>query len=87
MLLNISQTWLSLEFIEGPGGELRMYLEGLAGAENVQKYVEENPIGNRPITESNPSWRFYLEVINACSSPERPPTRPTFNWQGYRWRQ
>lgn len=71
----------------GPGGELRMYLEGLAGAENVQKYVAENPIGSRPITENNPSWRFYLQVIHACTSPERPPPRPTFHWQGYRWRQ
>lgn len=67
----------------GPGGELRMYLEGLAMAENVQKYVEENPIGNRPITENSPSWRFYLEVIHACSSPESSP-RPTFHWKGYR---
>ncbi|XP_050376915.1 uncharacterized protein LOC126794287 [Argentina anserina] len=27
----------------GPGGDIRTYLEGLARAENAQKYVEQNP--------------------------------------------
>ncbi|KAK7411327.1 hypothetical protein VNO78_02760 [Psophocarpus tetragonolobus] len=47
----------------GPGGDLRVYLEGLATAENVQKYVSENPFGQRPIRETNPSWRYYRRVI------------------------
>ncbi|XP_004299292.1 PREDICTED: uncharacterized protein LOC101310125 [Fragaria vesca subsp. vesca] len=47
----------------GPGGDIRSYLEGLAMAENVQKYVEQNPYGQQPITESNPSWNFYRRVI------------------------
>ncbi|KAL3824733.1 hypothetical protein ACJIZ3_020762 [Penstemon smallii] len=52
----------------GPGGELRVYLEGLAMAENVQEYVKQNPFGQRPITEKNLSWGFYLKVIEAASS-------------------
>ncbi|KAK9926138.1 hypothetical protein M0R45_023383 [Rubus argutus] len=47
----------------GPGGDIRSYLEGLAMVENVQKYVEHNPFGQRPITKSNPSWNFYRRVI------------------------
>ncbi|RDX76010.1 hypothetical protein CR513_44041, partial [Mucuna pruriens] len=49
----------------GPGGNLRVYLEGLAMAENVQKYVAENPFGQRPIRETNPSWAYYRKVIEA----------------------
>lgn len=49
----------------GPGGDLRVYLERLAMAENVQTYVSENPFGQRPIRESNPSWIYYRRVIDA----------------------
>lgn len=52
----------------GPGGDLRVYLEGLASANNVQRYVELNPFGQRPITETNLSWKFYRKVINASAS-------------------
>ncbi|KAI9174547.1 hypothetical protein LWI28_018993 [Acer negundo] len=48
----------------GPGGDLRVYLEGLAAAENVQEYVQQNPFGQRAITESNPSWGFYSKIID-----------------------
>ncbi|XP_059299848.1 uncharacterized protein LOC132052361 isoform X1 [Lycium ferocissimum] len=51
--------------LAGPGGDLRVYLEGLSMAENVQKYVESNPFGQRPITEKNASWRYYRKVIAA----------------------
>ncbi|KAJ8560572.1 hypothetical protein K7X08_022432 [Anisodus acutangulus] len=51
----------------GPGGDLRVYLEGLSMAENVQKYVESNPFGQRPITENNASWRYYRKVIAAAT--------------------
>lgn len=47
----------------GEGGDLRVYLEGLAEAENVQRYVEKNPFGQRAITERNLSWKFYSRVI------------------------
>ncbi|MED6130592.1 hypothetical protein PIB30_002185 [Stylosanthes scabra] len=49
----------------GPGGELRVYLEGLAEAENVQEYVASHPFGQDPITEAHPSWNFYHEVTEA----------------------
>lgn len=51
----------------GPEGDLRLYLEGLSMAENVQKYVESNPFGQRPITEKNVSWRYYCKVIEAAT--------------------
>ncbi|KAL3343096.1 hypothetical protein AABB24_026916 [Solanum stoloniferum] len=51
----------------GPEGDLRIYLEGLSMAENVQKYVESNPFGQRPITEKNVSWRYYCKVIEATT--------------------
>ncbi|KAG4392527.1 hypothetical protein AAZX31_04G147200 [Glycine max] len=49
----------------GPGGDLRVYLKGLAKAENVQNYVSENPFGQRPIREANPSWVYYRRVIES----------------------
>lgn len=48
----------------GPGGDLRTYLEGVYTAENVQKYVEQNPFGQKPISESSPSWKFYRKIID-----------------------
>ncbi|XP_057460017.1 uncharacterized protein LOC130750431 [Actinidia eriantha] len=54
----------------GPGGDLRVYLEGLALADDVQKYVELNPFGQRPITKTNLSWSFYLKIIGTTSSLE-----------------
>lgn len=61
---------LRIWFKTAPGGDLRVYLEGLAGAENVQEYVRRNPFGQRAITESSPSWGFYSKVF--CRKP-RPP--------------
>ncbi|PNX88545.1 NLI interacting factor-like phosphatase [Trifolium pratense] len=49
------------------GGDLRQYLDELANAENVVKYVEEHPFGQEPITEKNEFWDFYLNVINSLS--------------------
>ncbi|XP_057739779.1 uncharacterized protein LOC130956829 [Arachis stenosperma] len=49
----------------GLGGDLHMYLEGLAGAENVQEYVASHPFGQKAITETHPSWDFYRKVIEA----------------------
>ncbi|XP_022948279.1 uncharacterized protein LOC111452000 [Cucurbita moschata] len=48
----------------GTGGDLRNYLEGLAEAENVQKYVGESPFGQRPISEGSASWDFYHMVLD-----------------------
>ncbi|OWM83724.1 uncharacterized protein LOC116203989 [Punica granatum] len=47
----------------GPGGDLRVYLENIALAENVQEYVRQNPFGQRAISRSNPSWHFYEKVL------------------------
>ncbi|XP_019185764.1 PREDICTED: uncharacterized protein LOC109180573 isoform X2 [Ipomoea nil] len=49
----------------GPGGDLRMYLENLAEAEHVQKYVEEHPFGQPAISENSANWGFYSEVIKS----------------------
>ncbi|KAL2325748.1 hypothetical protein Fmac_024806 [Flemingia macrophylla] len=53
----------------GPGGDVHVYLEGLITAKDVQKHISENPFGQRPIRETNPSWRYYSKVIEAvkCS--------------------
>ncbi|KAG8638974.1 hypothetical protein MANES_14G086700v8 [Manihot esculenta] len=48
----------------GPGGDIRVYLEQLAEAPNVQEYVAQNPFGQQAITESDPSWDFYQKILN-----------------------
>ncbi|WJX80797.1 hypothetical protein P8452_63750 [Trifolium repens] len=48
-------------------GELRRYLDGLANAENIVKYVEEHPFGQERITEKSEFWDFYLKVLNSLS--------------------
>ncbi|KAK9116023.1 hypothetical protein Sjap_014970 [Stephania japonica] len=52
----------------GPEGDLRVYLERLAIAEDVQKYVEQHPFGQRPISSKNPSWGFYLKIAQQKQS-------------------
>ncbi|XP_009800436.2 uncharacterized protein [Nicotiana sylvestris] len=49
----------------GPGGDLRIYLEGLLKAEHVQKYVEQHPFGQRAIDDTSSDWNFYSDVL--CS--------------------
>jgi hypothetical protein len=56
--------------LTGPKGDLRAYLERLAMADNVQKFVESNPFGQRPIREANPSWGYYLKVIESVKYRE-----------------
>jgi len=51
--------------LSAAGGDLHEYLEGMAGAENMVKYVEQHPFGQERITETNESWEFYLNVINS----------------------
>ncbi|XP_004499470.1 uncharacterized FCP1 homology domain-containing protein C1271.03c-like [Cicer arietinum] len=50
------------------GGDLRRYLDGLAKAENMVKYVEEHPFGQECISETSEAWEFYLKVINSLST-------------------
>ncbi|XP_048327927.2 uncharacterized protein LOC107416141 isoform X1 [Ziziphus jujuba] len=52
----------------GAGGDVRAYLEELSMADDVQKFVEQHPFGQNPITESNESWGFYLRVISSVCS-------------------
>ncbi|XP_025800190.1 uncharacterized protein LOC112879961 [Panicum hallii] len=47
-----------------PGGDLRLYLENLATADDVQRYVEKHPFGQLQITERNPNWK--LRVYNSA---------------------
>ncbi|XP_047062901.1 uncharacterized protein LOC124670449 [Lolium rigidum] len=46
----------------GPGGDLRVYLENIAAADDVQRYVQEHPFGQPSITESHPHWNFYAKI-------------------------
>ncbi|KAK9699373.1 hypothetical protein RND81_08G169800 [Saponaria officinalis] len=47
----------------GPGGSIRAYLEEIAAADNVQRYIEKHPFGQGAITERSMSWQFYDRVI------------------------
>ncbi|KAF9606571.1 hypothetical protein IFM89_026763 [Coptis chinensis] len=51
----------------GHGGDIRMYLDGVATSENVQKYIQQHPFGQPAITKSHPCWQHYSQVINSCS--------------------
>ncbi|KAL6639741.1 hypothetical protein ACP70R_022563 [Stipagrostis hirtigluma subsp. patula] len=48
----------------GPGGDLRVYLEKLAQADDVQVFVQDNPFGQPAIAESDPHWNFYMQIVN-----------------------
>ncbi|XWS32974.1 hypothetical protein CRYUN_Cryun22dG0037300 [Craigia yunnanensis] len=54
----------------GAGGDLKVYLERLASAENVQNFIEQNPFCQLPITERSHEWGFYSQVINTCVHSE-----------------
>ncbi|KAI3996800.1 hypothetical protein MKX01_041100 [Papaver californicum] len=51
-----------------PGGDIRVYLEGLVEAGNVQKYVERHPFGQPAITYRNPFWGFYRHVYDTVAT-------------------
>nr|XP_010936460.1 uncharacterized protein LOC105056084 [Elaeis guineensis] len=61
----------------GPGGDLRVYLEGLAMADNVQHYVCAHPFGQRAITTANPSWKFYQQIIDKFGNYSSPTCKAT----------
>ncbi|KAI5432279.1 uncharacterized protein LOC127128663 isoform X2 [Lathyrus oleraceus] len=48
----------------GVGGLIRNYLERLANAENVSKFVEQNPFGQKRISETSESWSFYCNILH-----------------------
>ncbi|PWA87678.1 hypothetical protein CTI12_AA127360 [Artemisia annua] len=43
----------------GPDGELRVFLNGLAEANDVPSYVKDHPIGEPAITSLHPDWDYY----------------------------
>ncbi|KAL6637877.1 hypothetical protein ACP70R_025449 [Stipagrostis hirtigluma subsp. patula] len=53
----------------GPGGDLRMYLQNLAAADDVECYVRNNPFGQPFITESDPHWNFYAQIADKGGAP------------------
>ncbi|XP_025801891.1 uncharacterized protein LOC112881428 isoform X4 [Panicum hallii] len=55
----------------GPGGDLRMYLERVAAADNVQNFVRDNPFGQNAITESDPNWNFYVQIVDKVEKANR----------------
>ncbi|XP_061366501.1 uncharacterized protein LOC133309720 [Gastrolobium bilobum] len=50
------------------GGDLREYVNGLANAEDMSKYVKEHPFGQEGISKTSKSWDFYLQVIGSLSA-------------------
>ncbi|KAK6943971.1 FCP1 homology domain [Dillenia turbinata] len=46
----------------GPKGELRMYLKGLADAEDVPSYLKEHKFGQPAMAPGHPDWGFYVKV-------------------------
>nr|XP_051178207.1 uncharacterized protein LOC127292794 isoform X3 [Lolium perenne] len=46
----------------GPGGDLRVYLENLIFADDVECFVRNHPFGQPFITPSDPHWNFYAEI-------------------------
>ncbi|WVZ60590.1 hypothetical protein U9M48_010589 [Paspalum notatum var. saurae] len=53
----------------GPGGDLRVYLQHLAAADDVQCFVRNYPFGQPFITESDPHWNFYAQIAHKGSAP------------------
>ncbi|KAK1310182.1 hypothetical protein QJS10_CPA08g00538 [Acorus calamus] len=47
----------------GPKGEMRVFLEGLAEAEDVPTYVASHHFGQPAITSEDPNWNFYSKII------------------------
>ncbi|KAD5803112.1 hypothetical protein E3N88_14472 [Mikania micrantha] len=73
-LLNPPNTAISLETYDpenkeddflGLKGELRVFLDGLAEAKDVQSYVKDHPIGKPFITPSHADWDYYSKIIHA----------------------
>ncbi|XWS43474.1 hypothetical protein CRYUN_Cryun16bG0107200 [Craigia yunnanensis] len=47
----------------GPSGELRLYLDGLASADDVPSYVKAHPFGQPAITPMHSDWHYYSKII------------------------
>ncbi|KAK9116022.1 hypothetical protein Sjap_014969 [Stephania japonica] len=49
----------------GPGGDIRVYLERLHMAEDVQKFVEQNPFGKDFVANTSASSAYYDNIVNS----------------------
>ncbi|KAL0347113.1 UNVERIFIED_CONTAM: hypothetical protein Scaly_1727300 [Sesamum calycinum] len=49
---------------QGPNGELRKFLDGLADAKDVPSYVKDHRIGQPAITPSHPDWSYYAKIVS-----------------------
>ncbi|KAL9993436.1 putative HAD superfamily protein [Helianthus debilis subsp. tardiflorus] len=47
----------------GPNSRLRMFLDGLEEAKDVQTYVKAHPFGDPAITPSHADWDYYSKII------------------------
>lgn len=56
-------TYALLQWNSGDGGDLRLHLQKLVEAENVQDFIKNNPFGQEAITEASESWEFYREAF------------------------
>ncbi|XP_047310913.1 uncharacterized protein LOC124914416 [Impatiens glandulifera] len=52
----------------GPEGDLRVYLENLAAADDIQKYIEQQPMGQKAIEETDCNWSFYSKVVSSVAA-------------------
>jgi len=48
-----------------------MYLERVAAADNVQNFVRDNSFGQNSITESDPNWNFYVQIVDKVEKAYR----------------
>ena len=46
-----------------------MYLQNLAAADDVERFVHNNPFGQPFITESDPHWNFYGQIADRERAP------------------
>ncbi|XP_027073833.1 uncharacterized protein [Coffea arabica] len=60
----------------GPGGDLRVYLEGLALTEHIPKHIEQHPFGQKAIDETSSLWGFYSRVLHRLSGQSIRDTDP-----------
>ncbi|KAM7503034.1 hypothetical protein LguiB_001938 [Lonicera macranthoides] len=52
-----------MQFSEGLGSDLRVYLEKVAKGENLQTYVGKHSFDQVGIDETSRSWDFYSRVL------------------------
>jgi hypothetical protein len=65
----------------GPGGDLRVYLERLAAADDIQVFVQDNPFGQPSITEGDPNWNFYEKIVDKVERGFFPQKKK--KWRGF----